>query len=280
MEKFFKNKNNSYIKYAFFGDSQFRDDLNPDFIDKSYNFASSAESFIETYYKLNYLVSKRNVSIDFIVIQLDLHSFSHTKSDDAHLFADIWSFKEQISYQELADLKKQSYLKIFLKSNLPFIGSGKDFFVEKDITSVHFGWTNQTSDFSKQNKDDIAIIKYDQFFGKNPKIDNISAEYLLMILKLAKENNISVVFIKTPISKEYHEVLKSHNISGYPYYEKFYAEIFDKINNTNEEYHVLDYYNLYFERDYEFRDSNHLKGIGAEDFSKIVYSDLKKIKKN
>ena len=262
------------ITYAFFGDSHFRDDINPGFINSSYNFATTAESFIETYYKLRRLVEKERISLNTLVIQLDLHSFSGAKSDDSHLLTELWLFKEYIPYTTIAHLRNESVIAVFLKSWFPFIGNGKEFFLPKPLTPLYLGWTNETGDFSQQDKEEVAEIKYQKFFGGKEHIDRNSLVYFIKLLEYSAEHNLSLIFVKTPITQEYHNVLVAHNISGDPYYDQFYTKIFTLINATIDTYTVLDYYDDYSGQPHLYRDSNHFNFRGAEIFSKRLNKDL------
>ncbi|MGK0208832.1 MAG: hypothetical protein ACI83O_000086 [Patescibacteria group bacterium] len=53
--------------------------------------------------------------------------------------------------------------------------------------------------------------------------------------------------------------------------------IFNEIEKKTKDYVYLDYYDLYFEHDEYFKDSDHMNGKGANIFSGIVSQDLKRV---
>lgn len=90
------------------------------------------------------------------------------------------------------------------------------------------------------------------------------------IINLAKKHKINTVIVTTPITKDAFDVLQEKK----PYYDiyQFYKELEQKYPDTK----FLNYLDLFFKNDYLFSDNNHLNSTGAREFSRIIYSDLKK----
>jgi len=257
--------------YIFFGDSHAFHAINPDFIPNSYNYGSGAENYIKTYFKLRKVLSRDKIWVDTIVLELDPHTFSSRLTDKTNLFNEL----ELYSFQEIMVVRDDSLLSLWIEAKLPIIGKGKEFGIlvkEQEFNEVHQnGWLKNKENFSIANKTQSAEFVIGDIYKSHERISNVSFEYFIKTLELAKKNNINVVFIKYPHTKEYDIELTKNNLSK----EDYYSIIFQKINQTLDSYTVLDYYDLFPEKDYLFGDPAHLNYIGAEVFSKRVYNDLK-----
>ena len=265
-------KKNNSIYYIFLGDSHTIRGVNPEFIQYSYNYAFGANTYIENYYKLQKLIYIDKVKIKYVFLELDLHSFSSYMIDDSFpLKFDSWYYSRFVSAQEMAKLTNKSPLEIMVFSYFPFIGNGIDILTDKDVLSeLHLGWQKSENDFSKTNMSDIAYKRISLQFKNKERVDKTLLSYYLKILKMARDNNISVVFVKYPISKTYDELLLENNITKIDYYD----EISNSTNKVIDDYIVLDYSNLLIKCSECFSDSDHLNAYGAEILSRQINKDI------
>ncbi len=274
-QKFKSELPNNTLEYAFFGDSHARHSFNPRYLNNSFNFGTGGEDYIETYFKILKLLSKDKITIKNMVIEIDIHSFSAAMHYDKHLFRELYYYAKFVPITKIAELRNDSILSVFIRAKLPVIQKGAEIIRilagGGEKMPLYRGWVNFSGNFSTKNKEKIARDKFLHHFSDNPKLfQNKSVDYFLKILKLAKEKNISIIFIKYPLTREYDRELKEHNISR----KKYYEHLFNIINKTGINYKVLDYYSLFFDKDGYFDDADHLNYIGAANLSVRIREDL------
>jgi hypothetical protein len=279
-KEFISNLKDRELNYAIFGDSHPDESLNPFYIADSFNFARGGETYIETYYKLKKIVEKDKVKIKNIVLQVDLHTFSEKTGTKDRLFTDLYFYSQIVNLNEIAKLKGKSLISVFLEKNFPVLGNGKEFLQNmlraNAITPIYLGYT-PSADIPL--KDSYAIAQkaqkvYDDHFSTNGLvIDEQNFHYFIEILKIAKENNMNVIFVKYPLSKAYASEVEKHNLAEKDYYD----EIFSAVNKIINKYTVLDYYDIFFDRPEYFYDAEHLTVTASEVFSKKFNEDVRNI---
>ncbi len=263
------------VDFAFFGDSHTKVGINPKFIPGSYNFGTFAENYVKTYYKFRRVLHQDDVKINNAVFELDMHTFSTLLTDKTRLLNDLDLYSRFMSYDEIIEIKKEPILKILLQVNFPVIGSGDEFHVlmtEPKMAEMYMGWTMKDGNFSLQNKKEVAEKMHNHFFKQHERISEISFEYFMKALDLAKKNDINVIFIKYPVSEEYDQLLVENKVSR----DDYYSFIFERVNFSLSDYLVLDYHDIFFDNPDYFADSDHLNHMGAELLSSRVYMDLQK----
>ncbi len=268
------------LNYAFFGDSHIRDGINPQFIERSFNFAYGEENYIEIYYKIKELLQRKDIKIKTIVLQIDPHVFSDKFRTNKKLSVEEGHYNKAIPLIDDRELKIYG-LSNKLRAKFPLIGQGKDLLIHAlkppRIEPTKLGWANNTeifSLFSNESRNNIASKKYNYLFSKNPNLwDNQTLSYFIKTLELAEEKNKKIIFIKYPLTKEYNNELLKHN----PSLENHYSKLFKLIENTTKDYSFLDYSMDFLNNPEYFGDSDHLNQLGAEVFSKQINEDFKKL---
>jgi len=269
------------IDFIFFGDSHIEGGINPLYIDgNSFNFAIGGESYTETYYLLKRLVEDNNVKFNNIILQLDLHTFSESVRGGKFLFDQIYFYSKFVDIKKMAELKGESLVSVFLRTKFPFLGNGKHFLDSilklDDLTSMYLGWSNHhKTAYHIDNRQEAAAEAFEHYFPKDSAIiDKDTFEYFLDTLELTKENNINVIFLKYPISKEYYlEIDKNVDINNY------YNDIFTEVNKVLDDYVVLDLHDYFFDKGEYYYDPEHLIVDGAEILSKKINEELQKLNK-
>jgi hypothetical protein len=105
-------------------------------------------------------------------------------------------------------------------------------------------------------------------------LNEVSEEYYMKILVLAKKYNITIILVKFPHSIEYQEAIEVHGLDT----EEYYDALFERINRTTDgKYHVLDYYSLFFGKPQYLKDPDHVNYKGSEILSKKFYTDVKSL---
>ena len=276
-QDYISNITDKKLDYIFFGDSHTFHAINPEFIPNSYNYGTGAENYIKTFYKLRKVIYKDHVKVKTIVLELDPHTFSSRLTDETNLFSEIELYSQFASLEEIKKVRENDLLlSLWLESRVPFIGKGKEFGIlinRPEFNEVYpNGWLKNKANFSLADKEKGAINNYESLYVNQERISNISFEYFIKTIELAKQNNISIVFIKYPHTKEYDDIITKHNVTRNDYYNY----IFNIVNKTLDVYTVLDYYSLFPDKDYLFGDPEHVNYIGSEILSKRIYNDLKR----
>ncbi len=269
---------NNEIDYIFFGDSHTKNAINPEFIPNSYNFAGNGGNYVAVFFELRRIIEKDNIKVNNIVLEIDPHTFSSKLYDWPYLISDIWYWKNMASYEELSNLTKRQKANLFFEANFPFIGSGQDIevlWMENSITPINRGWIGDYRNFTDSNKTAGAIANYRlNFRGQKENVSSLGMAYLEKTLNIAAQNNISIIFIKYPLSEDYVNVISENGINQ----EEYYGRISQQINQTLTNYLFLDYQSFYFGKDEYFSDATHLNPLGADILSKEINEDLLRVK--
>jgi hypothetical protein len=269
---------NKTIKYAYFGDSHIFCDINPEFVNDSYNFAVGAENYIKTYYKLRQVLNQDKVRIQNVVLEIDLHTFSTKTTTGNFLMHELWYYRRFVPYQDISAITGKSLVDVFIRSHLPVVGVREELLTKnlERIPPLKVGWYCEKGNFSGVSNKTLAGIQRIQLhFNNQNRTSPIALEYFGKTLELARENNITVILLKSPVSKEYDEGAAYMNITKDDYYEA----VFEAANQAVDEFFILDYYSSYFNNTEYFSDADHLNCHGSEVFSKKLSDDLKNLEK-
>lgn len=266
------------LDFIFFGDSHIEGAINPLYIDgDSFNFSIGGQSYTETYYLLKRMIEDNDVKFKNIVLQLDLHTFSESVRGGKFLFGQIYFYSKFVNIKKMAELRGESLISVFLRTRFPFIGNGKHFLDSMlkldDLTSMYLGWSNlHTASYYTDDRQKIAAETFNNYFPKGSAvIDQDTFDYFLDTLELVKENNINVIFLKYPISKEYYlEIDKNVDI------ENYYNGIFTEVDKILDDYTVLDLHDYLFDKGEYYWDPEHITVGGAEIFSKKINEELQR----
>ncbi|MFA5992277.1 MAG: hypothetical protein WC796_01055 [Candidatus Pacearchaeota archaeon] len=269
-QDYIKSLQNKTIAYAFFGSSHVRDGIDPMYINSSFNLASSAESYVQTYYKLNRTLNKDKIKIDYIFLELDMHTFSSILLRDSSVLADLENYHNYMTYQQIASLSHKSIPEIFLRTHFPVLGDGKSLFKKIEPTPIYLGWTENNNSFLTINRTEDVQERVDLHFKDQELISNLTLEYFQKTVLLAKENNLTIIFVKYPTSKEYNQELAKRGINKTQYYNIILSDL----NKTTRNYKILDYQESFFNHEDYFGDCDHLNSKGAEVLTKMIYQNL------
>lgn len=267
------------INFAFFGDSHTHRDINPLFIPHSYNLAMEGDSSIKTYYKLRKVLYQDQIKINNLILPLELQTLSTSQERRGTTLNDLDFYHHFVSYREIQEVRDDPLPLLWIETNFPFIGRGEDFHIllaGPKRPDPPLGWKRDERNFSSVNKTFQAEETVRNYFVGQELINDVSFEYLLKTIKLARENDVHIIFVKYPVSKEFDEMITKYNLSK----EEYDIVVSKKINSSFDgNYAVLDYYDLYFGNSDYFGDPDHLNYIGAEIFSKKVAEDLERLDK-
>lgn len=232
-----------------------------------YRFNSPGESFIQSYYKLKYLVD-RDFVIKNLVLPLDLHSLSSFRTD--RIINDIYWVK-YVDYIELADKKKnRSYIVKYLIANFfSYQGKGNEIF---EYLQKRYGLFRPAD-----RRESLAVTERINYHFENCRsVDEDILFYFKEILQLCEKSKIKVVFLKYPVSKDYYEGARVF-VDPAQYYSHIDSVITD-FKSLNFE--IWDYHNLYFDSLQYFMDADHLNNKGSQEFTKLFASRISEFYEN
>jgi hypothetical protein len=266
------------IKYAFFGDSQVQF-LDPHYINDSFNFAFGGGNYIKTYFKLNDILNNQGVKIDYALIQIDPSSFSSSTNKPSFFAGNsLREYYKIMPLDLISKIIKKSKFSLVVDYYLPVIGHGHhfSFLIANSGEDYYHGWQKSPSgNFSKQNKTQVSIEEYWRLMDTdNNKMDPLLVEYFSKIINLSNEKNVTLIFVRYPLSKEYWDVLEEQDSMSS---EEYYKEVFNIINNDSGKHYILDYHDYFFNNSDYLGDPHHVTDAGGDILSKVIAQELRKI---
>jgi hypothetical protein len=218
-----------------------------------YNFSAGGDSYIDMHRKLQFLIKKSK--IQRVLVSVDDHTLSKYREvlnneDRSSVFQnwEIGDSKEKLfeviqnnyvkKYLTFFNIKGREVLKSYLNSK----------FIRKNID--HRKW--YTLSLGEKNK--LSITRFN--FQFNYEKSELLTSYLFNIIDLCKENNIELIGVKFPLTKEYFNILGDNS---------FEADLIFESRKIN----VVDYKNIFNENPSFFYDQDHLNKKGSIEFMKI-----------
>jgi hypothetical protein len=258
------------------GDSHPRADVFHGIIDNSYIFANSAESIIQTYYHLYYLLEKEKMEIELVILPIDLHSFSSFRSDR---FENTGYYKKYINYFELGIIKEDllRYLNIRLLGEFLYIGGiGNTENVllvktgAKQLERIYDGHYAGNDDYAlSTNKKYDAEIRATRHLKGFDVIDDDMVYFFFRTIDLLISNDVKIVLVRYPITTQYFsEAGEFMDIDSY------YKKISILMKEKDYDIPLLDYHDLFWDNMHLFNDADHLNNKGAKIFTYILEDDL------
>ncbi len=253
------------VRLLFMGDSHVKDGLDPRVIPESFNFASPGENYLQTYWKLRHLLEREDLDIQAVVLPLDLHSFSSTRTDQEAYYW-YWS-----RYDDSGEIRRSipeaSPLALRITALLPVLGNGLEFVrVNWRHSELIRGFQVLRGDFGQlPDKAEIAERQAAEHLGDATVREPLLLESFARLLELAADNDITLVFVRYPVSPQ-------HNAAASAYIgdvDAFYEPMLELIEGTPNAT-FLDAHALYFESLELFSNSEHLNGPGAEAFTRYL----------
>jgi len=279
LQDFIKDK--TQIDYLILGDSHAHQAINPQYLPNSFNLAHSANTYVENYYKLRRLLYDEKIKVKYLLLEVDMSSFSSYMKGPMPLKREFWYYANFVPVKDIRNITRASEFEIRIMNIFPVLGRGEDMLalLFQNTSRQVLGWASYDTNISQQNITALVTQRAQSMFLGQKRTDPLLVEYYIKILELAKENNITVILVKYPVLKQYDEELNNMNVTKDDYYDYIYA----LASTYLDKYYVLDYYSLFFNQtNYEFTtsdyfsDPDHVNTMGAEILSQKVSTDLKK----
>ncbi len=263
------------------GDSHAQASVDPRVFDSAFNFASSGESYTQTYYKLAAVLEDPDRQIRCIVLPADLHSFSSMRRDRIENPA-YW-----VQHMDFLKVGRERgrlprYVVRYGRARfVPYLGEADnviwwlDRYVFDDAkTDVHpliDGFLPKSGQFGVMTATERAGNADGRarwhFAGKDP-LDADFIAYLDKSLALCREHEVGVVLVTYPVTRAYAE-------AAAPLVSR--DSVHTTIQDLAERYpeaHVFDFLEAFSDQGHLFSDSDHLNEQGARVFSAMLEDRL------
>ena len=263
------------LKYLSLGNSH--NCVNTYILEKSFNYGSPGENYIQSYYKLKSILGKSGKRPENVILFADISSFGPMTADRLE-YNSYWI--KYIDYFELARVKKnRDILSKWLEGRFfSFAGNYKDiqltfiYAIKIGKLELHNGYRphRDFKNFAReQNRKKQARAKTNIYLSKQGYLDKDILLYFEKILRLCQDYDINVILIRIPVTKEYFE--EASNIVPVD-------ELYEQIDVVCKSYpnvtHFLDYHSLYFDHPEYFFDPDHLNPRGSDLFTERLKLDL------
>jgi hypothetical protein len=260
------------------GDSHTMNSVDARLIPGAYNYSSNGESYLQTWYKLSWIIDRGEPVVQAVVLPLDLHSFSSFRTGRIE---DPLYWQRYIDWIDLTQrLGLAQGLRFCVESFLfPWAGCMAPSDIEFDVLAgrrpvqdLSMGF-RPVSDvrFSESVEEERAADARKRavrhFEGSDP-LDGRLLHCFSDILDLCSDSGVTVIVVSYPVTEEY-EVAAA----GYVTRNELMAE-FRKAAGDYTDVHYLDYSMIFGDEDENFRNSDHLNAQGAEIFTRRLAADL------
>ena len=232
-----------------------------------YNFSVGADSYSDIKRKINFLIE--STAIDTIYLSADEHMLSpyreqYNNYDKSSYYTTINDFSSQFEYFKSEASQKIIYfqpkmgavLRTYFVSTL----EGPKEVEEVNKLKIDLNW-NEVPIEIKDARIKKRIGTQYNYQEKSLELEKT----LLEIINICDTNNIVIIGVKFPLTKEYYKVTK----------DKFFGvEAIFKDNNLK----VLNYQSTYIDNDNLFQNEDHLTTNGGKMFADILFKESRTIK--
>lgn len=259
------------------------------------------EGYMLNYYKLEYGLKQFKPKI--VILPLDLHSFSSVRyriRDDSY-------WVKYADYLEVGAVagKRLYYAKKYVKGRFfPYVGAGptindwamKDIFkLQKDGMMMRRELNlkpKKKKGRAKKNRAKKNQVKKSQVkTPRQPRAERTLAQtkanmqfrnkdyfhkpmvtYFKKILSLCRENDITVLLVKYPVSRDYYQ-----RVSELVPLQRFNRQVRGVLNDYDN-YFILDFQNIFFSGMENMRDVDHVNKKGSRRISRKIAKFIEKHK--
>jgi hypothetical protein len=274
-EQFEVYKNESQILIA--GDSHPMSAVNPQYLPGSFNLTSTGENIVETYYRLQYYLDEEQLDIKLVILPIDLHSFSSYRLDRFRS-PDFW--RKYIDYVELGRFQGDvpKYVRLMLLGEISFFNDVTNTIdlmkiragvIEGNYALIK-GFMARTESFIETpEKNELAKNRVNRHLNNAIPFDGTAQVYLIRTLELLDEHKVDTILVRFPVTKEYYYYAQTRMDTP-----SFYQDLQELLQESSLEPPILDYHDLFWDKEQYFADIDHLNVPGARIFTSILQRDL------
>jgi hypothetical protein len=215
--------------------------------DNIYNFSAPSDSYLDMRIKLEYLIKHSKIST--LIITVDNHTLSPYREESNNKDRSAY-FTSSSNYPNYFDFVANK----FLYPNLVILSPQYGTLIKRYILSLTRGENSNSSWLNKTEKErkTASLKRFEKQFEFEQN-SPILREELMRILKLSKQNNLKLIGLKFPVSKDYDELQQTKNYGS--------DRIFRDRNIPVIEFEDFNINNITF-----FKDQDHLSKKGADIF--------------
>lgn len=265
------------LKYLMLGNSH--DRINPAILGNGFSYMTPKESYIQTYYKLKYILEKTNKKPENIFLSIDPVNFSPRAEKDVS-FDGYW--RKYLNYYELA-IKNHDpgYLLNWFTGNFcSYVGNYKYaymslLFINVDLHKIKNGYIQARNykNFAKEpDREALGFELANVYLASYSKTSVIGeSKYYCKILALCKQYKIHLLLLRMPMTDEYLKYArKMIDI------DKLDREIIDVTRAHYDDFRVFDYRNEFHGKPDYFFNADHVNPTGADIISMKIKQELEK----
>lgn len=264
------------LKYLSLGNSH--NCINTYILRNSFNYGSPSENYIQSYYKLKHILEKSGKKPEYVILQADISTYG-PKISERYEYNSYWI--KYIDYPELAGIKNdRNILAKWLEGSFfSYAGNYKDiqlsilYRIKIKTLEMHNGYRphrDYRNFADEKNKQKLAWDKANLFLSKEVYFDNTIKVYFKKLLQLCQDNNVKVIMVRYPMTKEFNE----EEMKIVPA-EKLMAEVKAIAVRYPVYKGLFDYHKLFFDHPEYFFDPDHLNVKGSDLFTTQFAKDLK-----
>jgi len=266
------------LKYLALGNSH--NCINTHILENSFNYGSPSENFMQSYYKLKYILGKSGKRPENVILQADVSSFGPKISSR---FEYNFYWKKYIDYFELARIKNdRDILSKWLEGKyFSYAGNYKDiqlsivYRIRMRNVEMYHGYRPHRDyrNFAEEaDRQKVAWNKANLFLSKEAYLDPAIKVYFEKILQLCQSYGVHVIMVRMPMSKEFNE----EEAKIVPV-NKLFAEV-ETITSRYPVFEgTLDYHLWFIDHPEYFFDPDHLNIKGTDLFTTELVKDLKEM---
>ncbi len=231
------------------------------------------ESFIETYYKLKFIVNKTDKNFHTVLLPFEPGTF---KPND---FRRSIYWVDYVNFFEVGLQKREMgrYITEWLKAKfLPFLP-----YYKKKFKAAISNENDHLNIDKKQGRFDLLeksqqqkMIQEDIFYlNKIGIVDKTAKYYVRKTVELLQQNNIKLIYIKAPLTEAYSKAMRGMDKSA----AVTHAELEDFLKGFDN-VGIVDFEKLFWDEEHLFSDHHHLNLEGQKVFTKELLKTIKKEK--
>ena len=234
-----------------------------------YNFSMGSDSYIDIKRKIYFLIEQ--TTLDTIYLSADEHMLSpyrekYNNFDKSLFYTTRKDFATQLAYYKSEISQKIIYFqpktgKVLRKYFL--INLYKQFLTNNDQDDIKdLNWVKQTIEIKETRIKKRINTQFN--FEENSKT---LKQILLDIINICKTNDVVIIGVKFPVTKEYYSMTKDKD---------FGVETIFRDCNIR----VLDFQSNFKDKEDLFYNEDHLTPEGGKSFADVLFKELRGIKKD
>ena len=259
---------NDTLKWLAMGNSH--NCVNTHIMGQTFNYSAPGETYIQTYYKLKYILEETGKTPENLILFIDISSFGPNIANRME-YNSYWI--KYVDYFELSRIKKnRAVLSKWVEGKFfSYAGNYKDielslvYLIKIRHLKLYRGYRphrNYKNFANEKDKIKKAKFKANLYLSRDAYYDDLMKVYFEMILDLCQKHDVKVILIRIPVTKEYYE-----EVSGLVPVDLLYKEVEESYAPFPNVSMVLDWHDLYFDHPEYFFDPDHLNPEGSDLFT-------------